>query len=862
MTGTGAAASGGAYLLLSPSHSPTDPRNRPTAASVELSASTVLVLSMLRIAVRAPSPNRRCAGGFVVLVLMSDIRFILRGFRRTPGFVAAVVLTLALGLGANAAMFSVVDALLVRSLDFHDPERLMSVWGNAPAEYAGVREMSHSFVQVAAVGPRGFSLSDDTDAPERIDGAAVSANLFTTLGIVPTIGRGFDAEDNEPGRRRVVLVGHGLWQRRYGGERSVIGRAISIDGVSHEIIGVLPATYRYPSPAAQLFTPMVIDRADPGAYWIGDYRVIGRLRPGVTPLDARNDVRALGRELRRQNPLWDPGPEYAQQGDVVPLQRAMTAGVRPTLLVLLGVVSLVLLIACANVALLLLARANARSREFTIRAALGGGRARLIRQLVTESMMLAAAGALVGLLLAWVSLQTLTNLLPADVPRTGAIGIDWRVVGYAALLAAMTGLVFGIGPAIRASRTTLHSALGDGGDRTSGGVENQRASNSLVAGQMALAVILVIGAQLMSRSLFELMRVDPGFRSDQLVSAKVSPPQQRYRDDGRTRALYAQLFDRLRARPELTNVAAIRDLPLASTNYGMALRVEGKFEDVKHTLPMATHEQSITPGFLRAMSIPLVRGRDVAETDDENAPTAVLVSEALASTLWPGEDAIGKRVGAPYPSPWWTVVGVVGDVRHDSLSGPLPPTIYRAFRQAPAAGMSIVARTTGGSRALEAALRGAIAELDPTIPVSEIRTVDDVVAASLARQRFTMLLVAGFAVLAASLGALGIYGVMSYLVSQRQREIGVRMALGASPHAIQRDVIVRAIKLAAVGALIGVAGSFASTRLLTGLLYGISPTDPFTFANVPLLFVAIAIIASWLPARRAMRSDPARVLRG
>jgi len=795
--------------------------------------------------------------------LRQDLRLALRGLRRAPGFAAVAVLTLALGIGANSAIFSVVNAVLLRPLPYQEPDRLVRVsdWGYTGGEFVRLRELSRSFQQVAAFVSASHGLSGDGE-PERLDGAVASANLFATLGASTLLGRAFAPGEDEPGRDAVVVLSHGLWQRRYGSDPGIVGRSVTVDGALRTVVGVMPRDFHFPSHATQLWIPLTLDRANLGALWgSGGYTFIARLRPGVTVDQARADVRRVAREIRRENPIWDPGPEYGSTADVMPLQRSIVGAVRPTLLLLLGVVGCVLLIACVNVANLLLVRTTARQQELAIRTALGGGRGRLLRQLLTESVVLAIIGGIAGLLLAWPAVRALVALLPADMPRVAEIGLDWRVLAFTALLTLLTGVAFGLLPALRATGGALHASLKAGGRGGSRGAGHHRLSSALVAGEIALAVVLVSAAGLLVRSFQELRRVDPGFRTERVIAARISPPKQRYADAARQRAFYTGLLQRVAALPGVESAAAVNQLPLRGGVYGLAIRVEGKFEDMRRTLPMADHYQIVTPGYLQTMGIPLLRGRWFTDADREGAPDVVVVSESMARHFWPGEDPIGRRIGYPWPSEWLTVVGVAGDVKQDSLSGAAGMTVYRPLFQAPASAMTLVARTTADPVALAAGLRAAVAEADPDVPVSDVSTMAQVVAASVAKPRFTMFLLAAFAAVALALGAVGIYGVMSYAVSLRTREIGVRMALGATPRDALGMVVRQGALLTAAGVGVGVVGALAATRVLAGLLYGVTPTDPLTFVAVPVVLAAIALAATYLPARRATQVDPTVALR-
>jgi predicted permease len=571
--------------------------------------------------------------------------------------------------------------------------------------------------------------------------------------------------------------------------------------------------------------------------------------------------------MRHDNPVWDPGPKYGLDADVQPFHDAQVAATRPALLLLAACVLGVLVIACVNVANLLLARATARERELSIRAALGGGRARLVRQLLTESLVLSLAGAVLGVVLASAGVRWIVSNLPASVPRTAAIGVNATVLAFTALLSLVVGIAFGLLPAFRA--TTQRSGAGAvlGVRSASRGMSHARLSGLLVVSEIALAALLAIGAQLLVRSFIELRNVDPGFRPEHLLSARVSPPQGSYQDSAKATALYTQVLARISTLPGVVNAAATTFLPLTRGMNAIALRIQGQYEDVKHGLPMADHFQTVTSTYLATMGIRVLRGRGFTEDDALGQPPVALVSASMAKKFWPNEDAIGKHVGYPYPSEWLTVVGVVPDTKKDSLKDTSDVALYVPFRQRRelirlgVAPMSLVVRTTGDPAALGAEIRNVVAAIDRSVPVSDVRTMDAVVARSLSKMRFTTALVSAFALTALLLGAVGVFGVMSYVVSQRTQEMGIRVALGATGRDVLALVLGRGAMLAMAGAALGVVAALGAVRPLRSLLYGISARDPLTFATVPLLFVVVALVASYGPARRATRADPVEVLR-
>ncbi len=794
--------------------------------------------------------------------LLQDLRYATRTLLKSPGFTIVAVLTLALGIGANSAIFSVVNAVLLRPLPYAEPDRLVAASpGLMLGEYLLARTEPQSFQQVALYRPDvGLNLSHGGN-PERLTGAYASTNLFATLGVQPLLGRTPVPGEDQPGQAQVVVLSHGLWQQRFGADPGVIGREIRIDGEPRVVIGVMRPGFHFPSAGTQLWIPFVLDPGAVVALWGGGGgQVVARLKPGVTHAQAQAEMRALGPRFREANRLWTPDEDYRSDTQVVPLREHMVGDVRTRLLVVLGAVGCVLLIACANVTNLLLARASARQREVALRTALGAGRGRLVRQLLTESVLLAAVSGVVGLLLAYWGVNLLVASLPADTPRLAEIGINGWVLAFTLGISLLTGLIFGLFPALRASRPDLQASLKASGRAAGIGSRERRLSSVLVASEVALAVVLVIGAGLLVRSFWELLQVDPGFRAGNAVSARITPPDVRYGDAAQQRSFYRELLQRVEALPGVRSAEAVNELPLVGGVASFAFEVEG-VPYVTGAAPTAG-DRKVTPGYVRAMAIPLLQGRALTEADREGAPEVALVNQTMAREFWPGESPVGKR----FKPVWWrdkwlTVVGVVGDVKHDGLASEARPEIYRPFVQEPTSAMTLVVHTTSSPRALATNLRAAVAAVDPEVPISDIRTADQLISASVAIPRFTMLLLAGFAAVALLLGAVGIYGVISYAVSRRTQEIGVRMALGARAGDVLGMVVRQGVGVALIGTVIGLVAAFAATRVLASLLFGVSTTDPLIFAAVPLLLVGVALLASYLPARRAARVDPMIALR-
>ncbi len=794
--------------------------------------------------------------------LGQDLRYALRLLRREPAFTAAAVLTLALGVGVNTAIFSLFDAVLGKPLPYREPARLVRVGTYLPKGALPVfREQGRTLAGVALYDSGGEVNLTDSGEPERVAGSHVSPELFSTLGVRAALGRTFRAGEDLPGRDRVALLSDGFWRQRFGADPAVVGRQLTLDGTGCEVVGVMPPGFAFPSSSVRLWLPARLDPRDRIDLWKSNgFGIVGRLRPGVTAVQAQDELRRLTPRVRDSFPWrmpddWNTGPDNR----IVPLQEWMVSKVRPRLLVLVGAVWLVLLVACADVANLLLARAAARRTEMAVRAALGGGRRRLVRQLLTESLVLGLAGSAVGLALAACGLPLLESVLPADTPRLAEVALDWRVLGFAAGLALATGIACGLLPAWRVLDTV--GAAG-GGERSVGdGRERRRLQAGLVVAQVAVSVVLVTGAGLLVRTLDQLLRVAPGFRSEHLLTARITPNDSRCDTAARCITFYGGLLDRLRALPGVSRVAAVNDLPLT----GELQPVPVDLEDhpvPPGALPYVAREHDVTPEYLATMGIPLLAGRAFDPHEGQRPERVALVGESLARHFWPGRSAVGKHLRYVWEKKWRRIVGVVGDVRDESLAKSPDWEYYVPYGQETLVVMDVVVRVAGDPAAAGEALRRAVAEADPDVPVSKVRTLDGIVAASVGTPRSTMWLLATFALLALALSGVGIFGVISYGVSRRVREIGIRMALGATARQVRRLVLGGALALAAAGAGIGVAAAVAATRLLRGLLFGVSATDPWVLAAAPVLLVATALLAAWLPARRAVGLDPTAALRG
>ena len=789
--------------------------------------------------------------------MLSDLRLALRGLARRPGFSAIVLLTLALGIGANTAIFSVVHGVLLRPLPYAAPERLVALWPDhfvSNAELFFLRERMRTAERVETYSP-GWSVTlTGTGDPAQLPAARVSSGFLGTLGVPPLHGRVFRDEDARPATSDVAILSHALWRSRYGADPEVVGRRIMLDGRAHTVVGVMPPTFWYHGNDVQVWQPIVVDPLAP-FHREASALAIARLRPGATPATALAELRTLV-EPMREALAYDA--DYGRDLDVVPLRDALVGSVRTPLLVLLGAVACIVLITIANVGNLLLVRAAERRREVAVRLALGAGRGRLVRQLLVESVTLAAAGGVLGVGLGLIGVRGLRALLPADVPRVQEIGASPAVLAVSAAVTLVAGMLVGLVPALTAARSDPQGAL-RGRTDDGAGRGGRRVRAGLVIAEVALAFTLVVGAGLMVRTLWNLSQVDPGFRSARTLTFTVSPSGR-----GSSRRQYVtDVMARLRALPGVAAVGATHHLPLSGKSWDTDLTVDGRPLPTGAVPPRAAW-RIVTEDYFRTMTIPLRDGRPFRAQDDTGAPPVVIVNERLARQLWPGERAIGKRVQAGYATmlQMATVVGVVGDVRHDGLAAAPPAEVYVPFTQRMAGPMHVVVRTDHDALARAAAVRETAQAVDAGVPVADLGTLDALVATSVAEPRLVMALLLLFGALGLALGAVGVYGVVSYAVGQRTREIGLRMALGAEWRTIVRLVIADGMRWAAAGVVLGLAAALLLSRAMQGLVYGVAVTDPATYAALALLLVGVVLLASWLPARRAARVDPAVVLRG
>ncbi len=793
--------------------------------------------------------------------LLQDIRFGARMLRKNPGLTLIAILTLALGIGANTAIFSVVNAVLLQPLPFAEAERVVRIWGvfsqgnraaTSPPDYLDYRAQNQSFEDFAALRQASFTLTGKTE-PERIVGANVTANFFHALGVQPLRGRTFTPEEEQPGQAQVALISEGLWQRRFGADPAVIGQSLWLDGKNHTIIGVIPNASRLPE-EAEVWKPLTFDGEQMKVRRFHFLRAFGRLKPGVTLPQAQADLDAIAIGLEQQYP--DSNKSWRLR--MVPLRDELLGDIRTPLYVLLGAVAFVLLIACANVANLLLARAAMRQKEIAIRSALGAGRARLLRQLLTECLLLALAGGGLGLLLAVWGTEVLVKLVPATIPRASEIGVNGQVLGFTLLLSVLTGVIFGLLPAWQASRPDCNEMLKDGSRGTVAGASNQRMRSGLVVAEIAVALVLLVGAGLLLQSFRHLQNVAPGFDPRNVLTMQIFLPATKYAEPGKTSRFFDEVLQRVKSLPGVQAAGITTQLPLRGGG-DTYFKIEGRpFKDPNQQV--TAHNPAISHDYFRALGIPLRQGRAFTEQETKAPPSVVIINETFAQIHFPGEDPLGQRLiiddGEPVTC---EIIGVAGNVKQFSLASQSTPTMYLPRLETGFA--NLVVRSSGDALALASAARTAVQAIDKDQPVTNVRAMEHLVTGSVAEPRFRTLLLSVFAALALGLAVLGIYGVMSYAVTQRTPEIGLRMALGAQARDILSLVLGQGMRLALIGVVLGLAASFGLTRWLKTLLFGISATDPLTFAGIALLLLLVALLACWLPARRATRVDPLIALR-
>jgi putative ABC transport system permease protein len=810
--------------------------------------------------------------------ILQDVRYALRQLRKGPGFAAVIVITLALGIGANTAIFSVVNAVLLRPLDFKDANRLMRVWHVPPAEsfpgmttfsvsaanYLDWEKQNHVFDNMAIYSYHGFTVTGGNE-PEQVDASGVSSGFFATLGIQPMLGRVLSQEEDQPGPSHVVVLSYRLWKEHFGANPDVVGHNINLDGEGYLVAGVMPANFRFPD-FAQMWTPMAWTDKERAVRGEHHSMVIARLKPGVELKQAQAEMNTISDRLQQLYPDDDKG----WGAIVVPLHDDLVADVRPALLVLLGAVAFVLFIACANVANLALAKTFSRQKEIAIRTALGATSARVLRQILTETVLLALAGGALGLAYANFAVRLIVAFLADKLPGSIDVRVDSQVLVFTAIISVVTGIVAGALPALRLTRREVNEALKQGLGRTDADSSGHRTRGILVVSEVAFSLLLLVGAGLMIRSFQKLRGVNPGFDSRNVLTMTAMVPRAKFASPSQQISFFELVLQRVKALPGVESAGVIDDIPLNQNGSHQPIAIEGR-----PAVPMAEQPEVdvrlISAGYMSALHIPILRGRDVSNTDVAGRPAAVLISESMATQFWPGEDALGKRLTLTFsPDAVREVVGIVGDVKLDSLDQTRPSaTLYFPLDQvsAPSNGgwssfpMTLVVRSAAGSTGMVSAVSNAVHQVDPEIPVRDILAMDDLVTNSLSQQRFNMLLLGAFAGLALLLAAVGIYSVLSYTVKRSVREIGIRLALGAQVADVLRMVVFEGMKPALIGLAVGTAGALALGRVLSSLIYEVRPTDPITFLVVAALLAAVALVASIVPAYRATRVDPMVALR-
>ncbi len=811
--------------------------------------------------------------------MISDLRLALRSLLQTPAFAAVAVLTMALAIAANTAVFSLVNALLIRPLPFKAPHELVLLFEkfskmgldqipvSAP-EYLDYEKETRSYERIAAFNFANFNLTGG-EFPERVQGAVVTPSLFPVLGVQPIKGRVFDQSESAEGKDDIVIISERLWHRRFNSDPQIIGQAVSINGRNVTVVGIMPASFEFPLPLfgvqggtfaerADMWKPLVFGEQDLTARGSRSYGVVGRLKPGVSVAQAQAEIDTITANwLSRFPDNYEPSTKFG--ATIYPVQDLVVGPMRTALWILLGAVAVLLLIACANLTTMLLARASAREREFAIRLALGAGRSQLVRQMLAESVLLSLVGGVAGVLLAIWGLGLLTSIGSQTVPRIAEANIDLRVLFTTLAVAVGTGVVFGLVPALATGKPELTDALKEGGRGSTSSGRSNRVRNGLVVAEVALALVLLVSASLLLKSFARLQNVDPGFNPKNVLTMEVALPLLKYPGGKPVGDFFAEATRRLKALPGVEAVAFTNILPLSGTNSDSSFNIEGRDHMAEKIFP-DEEIREVTPEYFSALQVPLIRGRVFNESDTADAPPVVLINRALAKKWWPNGDPVGHRVGFGDPrkpdTKWATVVGIVGDMRHRGLDQDVKPEIYVAHSQLPSRSMILTVRSKQDPRSLTSAIRREISRLDPDLPAANVRTLEQVTADSIAPRRLSVALITVFAAVALVLAAVGLYGVMSFLVVQRTHEIGVRMALGAQRRDVLALVIGRAARLVAIGCAIGLVLAALASRALGAMLYQVAPLDLPTFAFVTLALALVALLASYIPALRATRADP------
>lgn len=802
----------------------------------------------------APGPTRGVQQ--MLSHFIRDVRFSIRQLLKTPGFSVVAILTLALGIGASSAIFSVVNGVLLRPLPYPEPDALVRVhevvpqygrFSVAPANFLDWRQQSKSFERIAAYSSTSGTLTWD-DGPERVQGASVSWDLFDLLKVRPALGPGFEEKHDRPGGNNVLVLSHGLWLRRFGGDPNVIGRSINFSGTPATILGVMPEGFYFPSRTAEFWRPIAINPANAprGAHFIG---VVARLKPGVSLDQSGAEMKGIAERLALQY----PDNSANESAEVVGLLEQVVGTIRPALITLLFAVGVVVLIVCANIANLLLVRASIREKEVAIRTALGAGRSRLVMQMLAESLVLSFTGGALGLLLAYLAIPAIRTLSAGGIPRVADVAIDGTVLLFTLAASLLTGIIFGLVPAWQSSRAGASTALKEGGRSNVGGGGRWMRSVLLV-GEVALSLVLLVGAALLLRSFTKLTSVDPGFDPEGVLAFQVSLPGASYGDDGKVQQYYDSLLQRLAAAPAVKSVAAVQSLPIRGS-YVLSVEIKGKPVPKPGEEPSANY-RAVTPGYFKTLGIPVLRGRTFTPQDSATSARVAMVDEAFVRKHYPGEDPLGRRIDIGNGTDDAEIIGIVGSVNYTGLDALPSPTMYMPTSQDLFSTMWVMAKTDGDPNALSGTVRQAVRELDSRLPAYSLTPLSDVISESVAQQRFSMLLILLFGLVALFLSAVGLYGVVAYTVSLRTREIGLRMAIGAMPSDVMKMILGGGMKLAALGVVLGVVAALALSQLVEAMLFEVEPSDPASFAATAVLLLAVAALACYIPARRAMRVDP------
>jgi predicted permease len=843
------------------------------AALAELSEHDLLQRELRRIErTTRPEPVVPGSNGRTNMItdLWQDLRYGLRVLRLNPGFTLIAVVTLALGIGANTAIFSLVNSILLRPLPYREPDRLvrliqaspnlgLATWGVSQADFTAYREQNRSFESLTLYNSGGVNLTGEGE-PERLTVANVSADFFKVFGVNPVLGRAFQEGEDSPGKNGVCVISYGLWQRRFGGDQHIIGKSLILNNAPTEIVGVMPAGFKFPRLETELWIPLALNPTRTAPYF---FQIIGRLQTGLQVAQAQAETTNILQDFGRQHPNLSEAVGLNEGNGprtiVTPLKDVVVGKTDKPLLVLLSAVAFVLLIACANVANLLLARATARTREIAVRVALGATPSRVARQLLTESLLLSCIGAVVGTALAGLGIRMLDRLPITGVARIEEANLSGVVLAFTAGLALFTGLLFGLVPALRAYGMGLAAGMHEG---RRGSAANRRINSALVAVQFALSLILLIGTGLLLKSFQRLEAVNPGFNPEQTLTMSAALPRVKYSKPELALEFYRNMIERLRNAPGIQAAGFATDLPFAGNSNADGFIIEGQEPpdgNVTHTEQALL--QAITPGLFEALGLPLLGGRDFQEADTADSPPVAIIDEPLARRYWPAGDALGKRIETTGDRQWMTIVGIVGGVNHLSLTEEKQPHIYMPMAQNTDSRAFLILRTTGPPSATVPIIRTELKQIEPDLPIYMVRSMSDIVGQTLSTQRLTNLLLMAFAVVALLLAAVGIYGTMSVYVGSRTKEFGIRLALGAQPNALLWTVLRQGLRLTAAGVVIGLTGALALTQTIKSLLFEVSATDPIIFITLPVLLVLVALLACYMPARRSARVDPLIALR-